>query len=381
MNLLPDLGPSDGNLHRQNTALLVALATTNTAASFQFAISSLLQGGDVVQWRAGTATSTAFAIITNANAGQLIIIIGGMSDLTLQAPSIIASWSDRRPPQFAQNVFANQAAAIGLLTDDGSTVPYTMVRIIGHSWGGAVAMWIPNFLTRGSLAVATNEIYTYGAPKPSSRAQAFSSQGYTVRRVFIDTDPVPGLPPSSTEFGQLWQWLGVPTARQWNTWFQPVTGLTYNGNGILTSARVPLVASTPSSFFTSVLSWITGTNAFGAADHSINSYQSQAQLLNALEAPQPQPAPQRQPAPRPITGFQLQLEQAEALADAAANIDGNRQAAAVGIQAGVALEPGVRFRGIRIGGVQWVYYGDTPIATTRTLRTRRALVRYLNRQI
>lgn len=225
------------------------------------------------------------------------------------------------------------------------------------------------------------QVYTYGAPKPVRAGRETIKPGVLYRRVFQNLDPVPSLPITSTDFSSLWAYVGVPTARSWSRWHQPITGLNTGGVTTLTPSNNPTLPATPTLYYLSLLNWVVGGDAFGADAHSLASYTQAVASLQPAERPTSSPHTSNLPTPLPPATRQMTLARAEEIASIAAGVNANPADAAQGIITQVERKPGVRYRGAKIQGEQWVLYGDQPISPTRTLRTRRALVRYLNRQL
>jgi pimeloyl-ACP methyl ester carboxylesterase len=381
MLILPEISPVDGPLHQQNMTLLNALNTAPDVATLRTLLGGLIEAADVLTLLPSAGSTTKTFVLTNTPRAQLVIVCGGMDSTFVQANSCLQSWEATVLSPPAYNTFLVAAAGIA------SGVPllgggYSNVRLIGHSYGGAVAMMLPNRLGPiiSNAYSSAFQIYTYGAPKPTNDLNLVANTGFQVRRVFQNTDPVPSLPLSSKDVGSLWMYVGVPLARSWNRWTQGVSGLYFSG-GTLLQASNPNTAATPTLLYLSLLRWLTSINAFGADVHSLASY---TQAVTYVE-----PAPTFTPAPATVrirrlpdaTVQELTIQRDEQIAVVAVNNSANPQAAANGVQSGIVLKPGVRYRGIKVQGVPWVFYGDQPVIPTRTLRTRRALVRYLNRTL
>jgi len=362
-------------------ALLNALAMASTTGQLIVALAPYLVAGDSVLLLSPTMVMTKTAIIQNDTLKQLTIIMLGLDAGFSQAANCLLSWQNTSGQSTAYNSYAQGAVTVN---SNVSIIPaggYTSCRLIGHSYGGAMAMQLTNLLAPILSSGGTFEVYTYGAPKPDRFAAGWDGGGFAVRRCFQNNDPVPSLPLGPNEVGSLWVYVGVPTARAWSRWSQGITGLVFDGTGGIVQSTNPTVSATPTLTYLSLLSWITGINCFAAVSHSLASYTQAASIV--VNAPvftqQPETGRvRRQPDP---TVAQITRQRDEELAVVAINVSANPRDTAVGIQSGIVQVPGVRYRGVRVGGVPWVYYGDTPVVPTRTVRSRRALVRYLNRSL
>lgn len=380
MNLLIERSPQDSLVHAQNISLITGANTANNTTDWQLYCNTWAQPQDLYQWIAPTENNPAIGIMYNNAIGQLLVVAGGMDSAWSQAPAILRSWGDRSPLSTVWNVFAYAAAVIQRTVGFIPPNYLTLARFVGHSMGGAVVSYLPAIYRPCLTSSADAKVYTYGAPKPWPVNQYPGIGGYDWRRAFLNSDPVPALPPGSGEFGALWTYVGVPAARQYNRWEQACQGLTFDGNGNLVQSARPLASATPTTLTLSLLAWLTGLQAFGSASHPLSQYSTACNALTLLPVASSRGGLNERPTtPIPVTTTQLEIQEGEQLAILANNIAANPTGAANGIQSGVPLVNGVRFRGISVGGRQWVYYGDAPVVPTATLRTRRAIVRQLNR--
>jgi hypothetical protein len=381
MNLLSEVSPVDGSLHQENLTLLNLLAAASNQTVLIALLGARLVTGDNLLLLVSSGSSTKAFIVMNPTLKQLTVVIGGMDSFFSQASLVLQSWADTDTPGTGQFCYQNAANFIASQVSITAPGGYQSLRIIGHSYGGATAPWLPSFLQSNLASGALIQVYTYGAPKPWPSAADVTVPGTFNRRVFQNLDPVPSLPVSPSDVGSLWAYVGVPLARKWGKWSHNYSGLTFDGTGGMRVADNAAIAGSPTLFFTSLVSWLTSINCFAADAHSLASYTNAVNIVRP--APRPTSAPQTERvrrAPDP-TVAEVTRQRDEELAVIAMNTATNPRDAATGIQSGIPLVPGVRYRGIVVGGVNWVYYGDTPVIPTRTRRTRRALVRYLNRSL
>ncbi len=381
MKLLTEVSPTDGAIHQQNLFLLNLLASASNQSVLVALLGSLLETGDNVLLLVSSGASTKAFVVMNPTLSQLTIVIGGMDNTLSQAPGVLQTWDGINSPgvpvcfNVAANFIFNQ---VTILAAGG----YQKVRVIGHSYGGSTAMWLASSLAPILANVDTQfEMYTYGSPKESWIANTFLLPEWNIRRAFQNNDPVPSLPLSPADVGTLWAYLGVPSARRWGRWMHGNSGLTFDGNGGMIGANQAQIAGTPTLFYTSLIAWLTGINCFAADGHSLASYTNAVNFVRQAPRPTSQPMTVRIRRPPDPPVAEVARTRDEELATIAMNTATNPQDAARGIQSGIPQVPGVRYRGVKVNGVPWVYYGDTPVIPTRTVRTRRALVRYLNRSL
>jgi hypothetical protein len=380
MLLLPENSPVDGALHQQNLLLLSYLAASPDESTLRFYLRNILEASDSLVFMAPTGTTTKTVIVMNFTTNQLTIVIGGMDSTYTQAANCLLSWGDTsRSSPF--NTFEAAAANITANVRPTPKGTFDDVRIIGHSYGGAVGAHLQRFLFAFLSQTGAKQLYTYGAPKPANQVVGAATVAFDVRRCFNNNDPVPSLPLSPDDVSSLWIYVGVPTARAWARWTQGVTGLVFDGLGHLVQSSNPTFPASPTVFYLSLLSWVTGIDAFANVGHSLASYTAAAATLPTVVVYSPQPVTQRVRRSPDQTVAAVTRQRDEELAIVATNVSSNPADIAPGIQSGIVQVPGVRYRGIVVGGVNWVYYGDTPVVPTRTRRSRRALVRYLNRPI
>lgn len=381
MLLVSERSPVDGELHQQNIALLNALQAAPDLATLRFYLRTVAETDDTLQLLPSSGGLTKTFIVSNPVRNQLTICVGGMDNTFAQVSRCLDTWASASAGPNAFNTYQEAAGTIA------ASVPpiaggWNDVRIIGHSYGGAVSMWLPLQIPVAKLNnPGIKQIYTYGAPKAFNQGADFISGAFVVRRCFQNNDPVPSLPVGSSDVGSVWPYVGVSTARAWNRWTQKVSGLAFDGQGHMLASSNPTLSAQPTLFYLTLASWLSGVNCFAADGHSLASYTQACAIVFVAPTFTSAPVTQRiRRAPDP-TVQEVTRQRDEELAIIGTNVSANPGGAAVGIQSGIVLTTGVRYRGVKISGVNWVVYGDQLVTPTKTLRSRRALVRYLNRTI
>lgn len=381
MNLYFETSPIDGRVHQQNISILMAGAVGNTLATFSAQYPGVFAPTDIYSFLPGTPVNPRTTIVWDpVNVKNLLIVCNGMESGD-KVPALISGWSQNQPSANPVYPFEVAAQSIALaVPNPGAGSGYNNITIIGHSYGGAVAHFLARYIP--GIASYTNvKIYTYGAPKPMPFASRAGLREINFRRVFLATDPVPCLPLGPDDASNVWSLFGVPTARNWARWRQMVTGLIF-GTGLvtLTEAGNPPYADSW-RFVLSMASWITGTNAFGNANHSLAAYYTAMVAVPAVTIPNPHPITAPERAPVPPTTLRLQENANLAQAQQAGTIAVDPHGAARGIASGIPLVPGLRYHGQKRGADQVVIYNGNIIAYTKNRRARRALVRQLNKTL
>lgn len=358
--------------------LLNAVSPSTSAPQAKTALAQYSDPDDqVIYFPSGPANTKTFLVVNLAKRQLTVISLG--IDGTTQIPALLASWTGTTTPDQAGNVF-NAAALLFVASVPTSLVgSWLSVVLVGHSYGGAQMHWMAKLL-RGTTDIngGTLFVYTYGAPKEEVRGGQFGSSGIYYRRMFTSQDPVPKLPPGPGDMGSVWVLVGVPTARKWERWFHWWQGYFINSDGSMGLSDNSATLQNQ-AFVLTLASWISGGTAFGSPDHSLLSYTQFALAIpNALIARRLTSGTTSGGSWEPTPVRVLQGLRAEQVATIALNADANRADTAAGIQSGIQIVPGTRYRGERIQGEQWVLYGDQLVIPVRTLRARRALVRYLN---
>lgn len=378
MNLLPEVAPTDGPLHRQNIAILQGCLVSTTIQQLASQCPGIFVVSDVYFAQQSFPLTPLFTVVVDQNSLTLLIVLNGMVNFD-KIPACINGWAN---PNFNSDgsIYPYQTAA-NLIATGIPGLPagrsWNEVRIIGHSYGGAVAMWLMAIVPSVGLRTLMRT-YTYGAPKPSQGFSWHPDYLRNTRRVFNSNDPVPNLPLSYDDMSNLWVLTGVPTARQWTRWTQPCSGLTQIGTPGLVPAQAPTFGSLPGLIFT-LTGWLSGIGAFGNDSHSLNSYAAYVAGIPFAIAPSPAPAtvPTPRHTPEP-TAVQLRQAQSTAIAAVTQTVSASPNDTVVGIQSGVAIVAGERFYGRKIGRQHVIYYAGEVITYTRTEREQRAMVRRLN---
>lgn len=390
MNLYRELTPLDRRVHIQSLNLIYAAIAGQGGQILSQIIppaiqnlADLFENSDVFVFTPQTSVCPATMIVYNTVKSQLLIAVAGMQGLAL-VPAALGGWgtgvSYNNRAATAPWIGAAATQIMASLRLYTNVADWSNVYLCGHSYGGAVCYQLrrtPQVANASGYAVS----YTYGSPKPHVIGESRPNATFFSRRLFAQDDPVPNLPPSSEEIGSLWTMVGPPTARQWSRCDQTEFGVCVKPDGS-TNVQMRGAVTSPGVFYLSLASWASGQYAFGADAHTLGFYRDtvgrMAQPLSQSSAPTLSPT---RGSPTQPTVSQLSRLQDQELAVVAAQAEGAPQATAVGIQTGVVLVQGTRYRGIRVQGRPWVYYGDTPIIPTRTIRQRRALVRYLNNNL
>jgi RND superfamily putative drug exporter len=84
----------------------------------------------------GSLTKTF--IVQNEAIRQLTIVIGGMDNTFAQASLCLASWAARSSDPASLNTYVSAAATIAFQVKPIPNFGWDTIRIIGHSYGGAV---------------------------------------------------------------------------------------------------------------------------------------------------------------------------------------------------------------------------------------------------
>jgi hypothetical protein len=383
MLLRMENSPGDGEVHRRNVGFLGAASVATDLPTFiaLCGYQSQFDGAEQYFFFPGGPVNPRATMIGDDRTKELLIVLNGMENGD-KVQACLNGWSN---PVYGGPLvlYPYETAAIAITggrPSPGIGSRWETLRVVGHSYGGACASYVANLISDVS-ETCDIKVYTYGAPKSNVGQRRPERITSNTRRVFIHTDPVPQLPITHTDLAALWVLVGTSTARAWSEWRHEVTGLSLPNPS--STALVPTAFSSgevngPLGVF-SLATWLTGTTAFGADAHSLRSYQTFVNLIAATSrTTAPATQVDRTPVDRP-SRHRLETEQAVALAETHQAIAANPQAAAIGIQSGVPIVPGVRYRGLRIRGVHTILYGDTVVESVGTLRVRRAVVRQLNR--
>lgn len=379
MNLRQEYSQIDGLLHQQNVSLLMGSQAASTFAAFRSSYPGIWDTDDEYGFFAGSALVPRMTWVWNVRLGQILIILNGMQNNDKIA-ACLNGWSN---PRYGQDnlIYPYQTAAVaanqGLPTRGPGNV-WGQVRIIGHSYGGCVGMYLANIL-QGVGESAERLYYTYGAPKIGIQSQWSNRIVNQMRRVFLSQDPVPLLPLSYHDLSALWTITGVPTARAWSLWGNFWSGYTQTDRAELVQSQMPSFQQWSGPVF-SLTSWATGIRAFGADRHTLAAYYQAMIVVPAVNAPASFPATRREDdrIERP-TAVQLEAARGVAVVEAQQLTGQDPGGAVRGIQSGVPIKHGEIYHGTKIGRDNVILYDGQVVGYAPTRRVRRAMVRELNR--
>lgn len=381
MNLRPELSPIDGTVHSDNLALLTACLNSSTYEQLQLAEPLFFPDNNSYILLIAGDKFTRTTIVYQQLGNEILIVVNGING-TQQIQAVLDSWVSTTGPDQTGNIYAQAALYIISQLPANPSGGWNRITLIGHSFGGAVCHWLTTLLV-GNLQSHPEGIfcYTYGAPKETVTGGGFSQTNTYYRRVISLADPVPSLPPGPTNMGSVWTVTGIPTARDWATWRHAYQSYIVGSDGIMqTHAGDPFIANV--GFILSLASWISGSTAFGSESHSLAFYTSR--LATVIPAPRPTliPATTRETTRVPsLTANEMNIVREQAIVNVANAVQAAPGDTALGILTGIPRVAGARFTGGRFNGQPYVFYNGQPLVPSKTLRTRRALVRYLNRQM
>jgi len=380
MNLVDETSPINGETHSDNLVLLIAAKNAVTPAALRTMAPAFFNGTEVYTLMPATTTMPKTWVIQDVVTNEALIILCGMTFVG-QADAVLASWAQADAEATDANVF--ELAARQVLA--GIPYPFitavTKVRIVGHSFGGAVGAWITAKLWDDPFGVRDMLCYTYGAPKPGYERAMLYTVRQKFRRVFLANDPVSALPPAWSNMNSLWALVGVPLARKWSRWDHSVSGLGVE-NGEMYATWFSNQDAGNYRFYLTIADWVFGTTAFGSDNHTLEAYQRALATVPNVGVRNAQPETTYRPTHGALpTAVVMEAAQGVAIATQAFNTAGNITGTVATIQQTVTLQPGVRYRGAYANGTPAVYYGEQFVTFARTTRVRRAIVRRLNRNL
>lgn len=378
MDLRDGQSPVDGQVHRDNLTMLYAAQNCTSFDSFRLLAPGLgFTGSESFSFGGPNGDDPRWVIIDDVPNNRLLVIMCGMSNAT-QAGNILFGWSS--PTSLSPSAFPYQARATSMLVRlryYGVPGTWNKIRLIGHSYGGAIVQNMINGLQNKTPAGKFG-VYTYGAPKPNYRSTrpAFTTPSHV--RVFLQFDPVPNLPPSLEELTGYWRLLRNTEAEAWNRFIQMQTGYGVQSDGTMYAAENPALNSRI-DYFQTLIAWLTGITAFGADAHSLDAYQRTMALTpTVFQSDSNWRSGRSHTSIETLTATQMNERRDADLFTAGANAAGNPFAAAQNVAPLIVPVPGERFRGGRANGHLAVLYAGQVVQPVRTKRARRQIVRYLN---
>lgn len=381
MNLRTEYSPIDGLLHSENLLILQSALLATTRDQLGQRAPGIFAPTDLYNMVASSSLLPKMTVVRDYYERKLLIVLNGMSGFD-KVQACLTGWANAGVTGDGF-LYPYQSAAQALYSSifsPGAGQVWDSVRIIGHSYGGAVAMHlagqVPNVGRQTDM-----KMYTYGAPKPGLRASWRTDLIENTRRVFLTGDPVPKLPISHEEMASLWTLVGVPLARKWSEWDQPCSGLAPLPTNTLVVQNNPLYVPT-FTFYITLAGWATGISAFGSDQHTLDAYERALAVIPAVSAPNPFPSTYRTHRSHTMpTANQLDTERQVAIIQAAEVPAQDPAQAVIGIRAGIQIQQGEIFHGAVRSGVNAIIYNGDIVQFVRTRRLRRAMVRALNRSL
>jgi hypothetical protein len=381
MNFPDERSPIDGDFHRRALLVLAACSQANTLVGLTFRAPSIFDGSEYYYYFSGGPVLPRRTYIFSSAKNFLLVVLNGMENWD-KVQACLTGWAN--PGSRLSGIYPFGSAGFNIWTELKNLPDFnnnTDVVVLGHSYGGAVAPWAADWIGQ-SVGVNNLMVYTYGAPKTNYNSRSGFLSSIPYRRVWHINDPVPGLPPTSEDLEKLWLLIGIPTARSWSRWLHPTSGYRMSQLNVLEPGTRPYIPLTWPGVWLSTIDLLKSSTMFGNSNHDLASYQYAMQTIPAAVQITREPAPQREPALPPVPPVRVLEERRDvALIMAAAEVAADPQAAAIGVQAGIPLIPGVRYRGGYAQGHPAVYYDGQVVLVVKTRRLRRAIVRQLNRSL
>jgi hypothetical protein len=286
LSLYDDSNPLDANLHMQHVRLLQAMEAGTLPQTLAEVPGVSASDYDYLVRPSPTDYRTRFIAI---DGGDLVaIIIQGLSTTRpgLGLVTEAARYSDN--VQLAGFTYAIQQGALEIfaLVSPWLNHRNTRVRIIGHSYGGALGGAV-GVLLNGLLPPDYVRVWSYGAPRPGNR-HCFAALGAArYSRVIVAEDSVPHYPPHLTESPSITALAGSLNAVAMQGMGQPYGAYEVSPTGDITPS--PIRPYRYNSLLLTALNYMGSPDGFFGPVHSLNFLAGRL----SLSISRPVPAPSR----------------------------------------------------------------------------------------
>lgn len=309
-----------------------------------------------------------------------VLFVAGVQSL-FQAQTFINAYDTgiTRPlPNGPQADAYRLAYAIVSLAGWASATGTKRIDLVGHSYGGAVAL---NILGQAKNWNSIQDVYatTFGSPSPGTYQFCQELPTDSCTRVFFMDDPVPLIPPSLNNNSYVPMLVNRATYDSYNQFGQPSGGVALMPDGSTQPATAPgaSLRSVPSNLAAWLFSVATGRNN----PHSMSRYNS---VLGYFSSSYVHAVPAATPAPVRVTPSAIQPPAATATTSmivGRTNIQtANNLSAQAAPAPGTAIDqPEEKIaRVVRIGRLYAVLLNGLQIATTTNRRQAHSIARNLN---
>lgn len=255
--------------------------------------------GVSVPWKYFAPTATRPAVGVAQNFDATIISLSGI-DSRGQAASLVSSWLSRT------DNFLNQPFPVYVIGAAVSAIiayrsvfsgPRPKCRIIGHSFGGLVAMSLLDQLRRAAPDV-DYQLVTFGSPKGVGNITLSNVAGVSQVRWVLTGDPVVAIPPVQTQAPLIHGLLAQRDSTNLASWTHLSLPTVINALNVVTTPFFdPDVAPFTAADLSGLLSSTQGL--FGLR-HGMLAYRtSLGNIVNAPPPVAPDPPPVSPTRPRP----------------------------------------------------------------------------------
>lgn len=377
MNLVPFTSKSNPALHVESLTIAGAMAVSTTSAQVAYTSNRPDLAGLTFLIFPQTDTVPEMRFLTDGL--DCFIFVAG-TKTPAQALNIFGSWArsvqvSYDPPW--SGFIANCALNVYLnIVSSSVSSGCRRFRLIGHSWGGAVATaFLANYMP--GPTDPQREVLTYGGYRVATNYQRqLASYPYYVRCFGAD-DIVANLPPHTNEAPGWMLFYPADQVTGMNSQVQPCNGIAIDAAGNLAASyQIPTAWSSRSQGF---VAWMLGTQAEGSQPHALATY-AVRWLIAAASAPEfnvPIPTSPQSEIVRIPVSVQRQ-QQRSAVAQAAAVAESNPGAQIAATAPMVTLAPTVKFTRRTINHIRYVAYGDELVAVCENERQQKRFVRLYN---
>lgn len=379
MNLSPPRSWTDGTLHRQNIACIQAARDQLTRDQFAEQVPFVLTGGEAYVKVPATSNSTPIIMIGDPLTRQILVQMSGF-DPALQLPWLLASFQEPPSPvNPSPEPWYTPARQIGEACQGLFAGDPNYIRIVGHSYGGAVAESLAIQMRSNFGATPVIEVFTYGSPRTWFAGRRSPAARESIVRVFHPADPVQEIFPDMRSIpllfapGMTWQPLRL------NQWTHSVTGYALSADGTMTPSQGERAGLIPVPL--AISAWIVGSNAFGAAAHSLEQYRASILGTPAVDVRQRlrPPPPEGANNVRPPTAVETRRLTRQAVQQSGLLVGDDTTAAATVILNTTVKIAKERYKRKSFSGERAITYAGNVVAYTTTKRKQKSLCKYLNR--
>lgn len=276
-----------------------------------------------------------------------------------------SSWTDP-----ANGYYETWGQAIGEQYISENPYGGTTTYLAGWSMGGAVCMYLGEWLKRQNYALYQGRVVTFGSPRPGGLSKKIQLEGaQEIQRWMNSDDPVALVPLRAGDFPILIPIYGVRGCVRAGYFVQAGDGTELLADGTYEDVELPTQAN--ASVTGSLVNWLVNLTGRGEYQHNIVTYRQRLEALAARFVEPEASVPMNVDGPAVATNGMIQ-----AIQNQQAQTIFNREHSQNAVAVQIPVER--RFKAVRSGRVWYVQFNQQLVFTCGSKKKARQVARVGN---